>query len=82
MISTLKTSSLNMNPTLLTLLAELEKECIQVQSLLTQLKIPTLTDEQKGDILADLVGSVSHLHVHTEDLPDLIQDEIETLPDE
>jgi hypothetical protein len=82
MISTLKTSSLNMNPTLLTLLAELEEECIQVQSLLTQLKIPTLTDEQKGDILADLVGSVSHLHVHTEDLPDLIQDEIETLPDE
>jgi hypothetical protein len=82
MISTLKTSSLNINPTLHTLLSELEEECIQVQSLLTQLKIPTLTDEQKGDILADLVGAVCHLHVHTEDLPDLIQDEIETLPDQ
>jgi hypothetical protein len=82
MISTLKASSVNINPTLLTLLAELEEECTQVQSLLTQLKLSTLSDDQKGDILAALVGSICHLHVHTEDLPDLIQDEIATLPDE
>jgi hypothetical protein len=50
--------------------------------LLSQLKLANLTDDQKGDILEELVGSISHLHVHTENLPELIQDEILTLPDE
>jgi hypothetical protein len=48
--------------------------------LLTQLKLPHLTDDQKGDILAELTVAISHLHVHTENLPDLIGDEIEALP--
>ena len=50
--------------------------------LLSQLKPTNLTDDQKGDILGKLVGSISHLHVHTENLPELIQDEILALPDE
>jgi hypothetical protein len=70
------------NSTLSVLLNELAEECETVLFLLTQLKLPNLTDDQKGDILAELTGAVSHLHVHTEDLPDLIGDEIETLPDE
>ncbi|MFB2938568.1 hypothetical protein ACE1B6_25240 [Aerosakkonemataceae cyanobacterium BLCC-F154] len=70
------------NSTLSVLLNELGEECETVLFLLTQLKLPNLTDDQKGDILAELTGAVSHLHVHTEDLPDLIGDEIETLPDE
>lgn len=72
----------NVNSSLSVLLTELAEECETVLFLLTQLKLPNLTDDQKGDILAELTGAVSHLHVHTEDLPDLIGDEIETLPDE
>lgn len=49
--------------------------------LLSQLKLANLTDDQKGDILAELTGSVCHLHVHTENLPELIEDEILTLRD-
>lgn len=72
---------MNVNSTLSTLLDELGEECEKVLFLLTQLKLPNLTDDQKGDILAELTGSVSHLHVHTEDLPELIEDEILSLPD-
>lgn len=72
---------LQVNSTLSTLLSELGEECKKVVFLLSQLKLANLTDDQKGDILAELTGSISHLHVHTEDLPDLIQDEILTLPD-
>jgi hypothetical protein len=81
MISNVK-QSLDVNTTLSVLLTELEQECMTVQSLLTQLKIPNLTDDQKGDILAELTGAICHLHVHTENLPDLIADEIELLPDD
>jgi len=81
MISKLE-KPLQVNSTLSVLLNELAEECETVLFLLTQLKLPNLTDDQKGDILAELTGAVSHLHVHTEDLPDLIADEIETLPDE
>ncbi len=81
MISKLE-KPLQVNSTLSVLLNELAEECETVLFLLTQLKLPNLTDDQKGDILAELTGAVSHLHVHTEDLPDLIADEIKTLPDE
>jgi hypothetical protein len=73
---------LQVNQTLSTLLTELGEECEKVMFLLSQLKLANLTDDQKGDILAELTGSVSHLHVHTEDLPELIQDEILALPDD
>lgn len=73
---------LQVNSTLSTLLAELGEECEKVVFLLTQLKLANLTDDQKGDILAELTGAISHLHVHTEDLPELIEDEILSLPDE
>ena len=80
MISKLE-KPLNVNSTLSVLLTELGEECETVLSLLNQLQLPNLTDDQKGDILAELTGSVCHLHVHTENLPDLIQDEIESLPE-
>lgn len=75
-------TKLQVNSTLSILLAELGKECEKVLSLLTQLKLINLTDDQKGDILAELTGSVCHLHVHTENLPELIEDEILNLPDD
>jgi hypothetical protein len=68
--------------TLSTLLAELGEECEHVVFLLSQLRLANLTDDQKGDILAELNGSICHLHVHTEQLPELIEDEILALPDE
>ena len=71
-----------LNNTLKVLLTELEEECSNVLILLNQLKLANLSIDQKGDILAQLSSSVSHLHVHTEDLPDLIGDELFQLPDE
>ncbi len=68
--------------TLSVLLDELGEECEKVIILLNQLKLSTLTDDQRGDILAELTGSICHLHVHTEDLPELIEDEILNLPED
>jgi hypothetical protein len=79
LINTEKT--LTVNSTLETLLSELREECHTVLLLLNQLKLSKLTDDQKGDILAELIGSITHLHVHTENLPDLIGDELFNLPD-
>lgn len=73
---------LQVNSTLSTLLSELGEECEKVLFLLSQLKLANLTPEQKGDILAELTGSICHLHVHTEELPELVEDEILTLPEE
>jgi hypothetical protein len=72
---------LTVNSTLETFLSELGEECHTVLRLLNQLKLSKLTDDQKGDILAELIGSITHLHVHTEHLPDLIGDELFNLSD-
>ncbi|MBW4514332.1 MAG: hypothetical protein KME11_03820 [Timaviella obliquedivisa GSE-PSE-MK23-08B] len=74
--------SLQVNPTLSTLLDDLGEECENVLSLLSQLKLSNLTADQKGDLLAELTGSICHIHVHTEDLPELVENEILTLPDD
>jgi hypothetical protein len=80
MISSIE-QKIHVSSTLSILLTELGEECEQVLFLLAQLKLANLTDDQKGDILAELTGSVCHLHVHTENLPELIEDEILNLPD-
>jgi hypothetical protein len=72
---------LQVNSTLSTLLSELGEECEKVVFLLSQLRLANLTDDQKGDILAELTGSITHLHVHTENLPELLEDEILALPE-
>jgi hypothetical protein len=72
---------LPVNSTLSTLLSELGEECEKVVFLLSQLRLANLTDDQKGDILAELIGSITHLHVHTENLPELLEDEILALPE-
>ena len=73
---------LQVNSILSILLDELGAECENILSLLSQLKLSKLTDDQKGDILAELTGSICHIHVHTEDLPELVENEILTLPDD
>jgi hypothetical protein len=70
------------NSTLSTLLSELGEECEKVVFLLSQLKLANLSDDQKGDILAELTDSICHLHVHTEHLPEFLEDEILALPDD
>jgi hypothetical protein len=72
---------LQVNSTLSTLLSELGEECEKVVFLLSQLRLANLTNDQKGDILAELTGSITHLHVHTENLPELLEDEILALPE-
>ena len=82
MLSNIDQKPLKVNSTLATLLLELGEECETVLFLLSQLRLSNLTDDQKGDILAELTGSITHLNVHTKNLPDLIGDEILTLPDD
>lgn len=59
---------------------QFDQKC-QFLFLLSQLKLASLTDDQKGDILAELTGAICHLHVHTEGLPRLVEDEILALPE-
>ncbi|MBJ7898644.1 MAG: hypothetical protein GC158_01715 [Cyanobacteria bacterium RI_101] len=73
--------STQLNKTLTVLLAELGEECSNILTLLSQLQLANLSIDQKGDILAQLSSAVAHVHVHTEDLPDLIGDELFQLPD-
>lgn len=64
------------NSTLSTLIAELEEEYQKVQALINQLHLPGLTNNQKGDILAELLISTVHLHTHCDnDFQELISDE-------
>ena len=82
MLSNIDGKPLKVNSKLATLLLELGEECETVLFLLSQLRLSNLTDDQKGDILAELTGAITHLNLHTENLPDLIGDEILTLPDD
>jgi hypothetical protein len=78
---TQESKSTQLNHTLNVLLTELGEECSNILTLLNQLQLANLSIEQKGDILAQLSGAIAHVHVHTEDLPDLIGDELFQLPD-
>lgn len=69
------------NSTLNTLIAELGTECAQVQALINQLQLPSLTANQQLEILAELLAAAVHLHSHCdEDFQTLIADEMENLP--
>ncbi|MGM3306253.1 hypothetical protein ACSQ6I_09770 [Anabaena sp. WFMT] len=71
------------NSTLSTLITELGEECQKVQTLINQLQLPGLTSDQKGDIIAELLVSVVHLHTHCDDdFQELISNELEELPDD
>lgn len=74
-------TELPINPELSTHLDELKEECEKYIFLLERLKLAYLTDARKKDSLAELTDSVRHLHVHTEQLPKRIEDEILALPE-
>jgi len=70
------------NATLNQLIIELQKECQNVVSLVHQLQLADLSDQQKGKILSELLVASIHLHSHCdEDWQNLISDELETLAD-
>lgn len=69
------------NSTLNTLIAELGTECAQVQALINQLQLPSLTANQQLEILAELLAAAVHLHAHCDDdFQTLIANEMENLP--
>ncbi|WPF89574.1 hypothetical protein WEU38_04685 [Cyanobacterium aponinum AL20118] len=68
------------NHTLNHLIIELKEECQTVISLINQLELSNLTNNQKGDILAELLASTIHLNSHCDkDLQELISDELESV---
>lgn len=70
------------NSTLNTLIMELKEESQNVISLINQLELSDLSDNQKGQILSELLVSLIHLNSHCDqDLQNLIADELETYRD-
>lgn len=70
------------NAVLNVLLRELGEECQVVIARLSQLQSPHLTDQQKAEILAELLASTIYLNTHcNEELQDLIAKEMEQLDD-
>ncbi|PHV61933.1 hypothetical protein [Cyanobacterium aponinum] len=65
--------------TLKNLIVELKEECQTLISLISQLESSNLNNNQKGDILAELLASIIHLNSHCDrDLQELIFDELES----
>lgn len=70
------------NPTLNQVIIELQEECQNVVSLVHQLQLADLSDQQKGKILSELLAASIHLHSHCDEgWQDMISDELEALTD-
>jgi hypothetical protein len=64
--------------TLTVLINELGEECSNVLGLLYQLQLPSLSPDQKSDVLAELLAASIHLHSHCdEDFQGAIAQELE-----
>ncbi|MGK7889634.1 MAG: hypothetical protein AB4042_09895 [Leptolyngbyaceae cyanobacterium] len=70
------------NSTLNILLRELGDDCQSVLAYLHQLQSPHLSEQQKAEILAELLASTIHLSTHcNEELQNLVAEEMERLDD-
>ena len=76
-MKTVQIEGIAISQTLETLLNELGDECKVFLDLLSRLKTSGLSKEQLEEILGEMVGSVAHLHVHTEGLEGMIGEELE-----
>lgn len=65
-----------LSPRTTTLLNELSIECQHVLRLLAQLEMSGLSKGQVEDVLGRLSAAVLHLHEHTRDLDDLIDEDV------
>lgn len=68
-----------LSKTLSVLLDELQEECLKVVKLTEGLKIEDLTNEQMENILGDLSASVTHLKVHSEQVEQVIEEELDKI---
>lgn len=59
------------------LLAELGEECERTLKLLEKLRGKRNGKVRRSDVLAELSASILHLHIHTEDLNKLIDEEFD-----
>jgi len=78
-MKTAQKEKVGLSKTLSVLLDELEDECLKVIKLTAVLKIENLTDEQMEDMLGELSASVTHLKVHSEQLEQVIEKELEEI---
>jgi hypothetical protein len=68
-----------LNKTLLVLLDELQEECLKVVKLTEGLKLEDLTDEQMENMLGELSASITHLKVHSEQVEQVIEEELDKI---
>ena len=65
------------SPATATLLTELGEECQYVLQLLAQLEKAGLAEEKVEDTLGELSAAILHLHEHTRDLDNLLDEDRE-----
>jgi len=65
--------------TLSALVDELGEECLKVIKLSGILKMENLTDEQIEDLLGELSASVTHLRIHSQQLEQALEKELDKL---
>ncbi|HEY9703498.1 MAG TPA: hypothetical protein V6C58_13695 [Allocoleopsis sp.] len=71
------------NATLDQLIIELGSECKHIMTLINRLQLSNLSEEQTGEILAELLARTIRLHSHCdEELQGLILQELGNLSDE
>ncbi|PSB04640.1 hypothetical protein [Merismopedia glauca] len=71
------------NSTLKALILELNAECQNVNTLVSQLQLPDLNPTQEAEILAELLASAIHLQAHcSQEFQDLIAEQMENLPED
>lgn len=70
---------LRLSETLSALVDELGEECLKVIKLSGILKIENLPDEQIEDLLGELSASVTHLRIHSQQLEQALEKELDKL---
>jgi hypothetical protein len=68
-----------LSKTLAVLLDELQEECFKVIKLTEDLKLEDLTDERMENMLGELSASVTHLKVHSEQVEQVIEEELDKI---
>lgn len=68
-----------LSKTLAVLLDELQEECFKVIKLTEGLKLEDLTDERMENMLGELSASVTHLKVHSEQVEQVIEEELDKI---
>lgn len=68
-----------LSKTLSVLLDELEEECLKVIKLTEGLRIENLTEGQIENMLGELSVSVTHLKVHSEQVEQVIEEELDKI---